>query len=390
MQGAPAGDEFDPRHLFDHPDPYPFFKELRRSSPVFHAVFMSRAAYVITRYDDCLAVLKDADTFSSGSNREVGNFMGRTIIEMDGKEHTRHRALVQQAFVPKGMDGLIPILTALVNELIDRFRGARRVDLVEQFTEPFPIQVIAHVLGIPLQDYQTFGRWAVDLIGFSRDPVAGRAASNAVHDYLLPIVRARRAAPRDDVISRLVTGTVDGEGLSDDEVISFCRLLMPAGAETTFRLIGNLMVALLSERETRWERVRADRDLVRWAIEETLRWETSVLMVSRETTRPTEMRGVPIGARELISVVVASANRDEDHYENPDVFDLDRRAEDHLSFGFGRHHCLGYHLANLEARTAVGALLDRVPNLRLDPEAAPPQITGLAFRSPKALHVRID
>jgi cytochrome P450 len=113
-------------------------------------------------------------------------------------------------------------------------------------------------------------------------------------------------------------------------------------------------------------------------------------MVSRETTRPTEMRGVPIGARELISVVVASANRDEDHYENPDVFDLDRRAEDHLSFGFGRHHCLGYHLANLEARTAVGALLDRVPNLRLDPEAAPPQITGLAFRSPKALHVRID
>jgi cytochrome P450 len=161
---------------------------------------------------------------------------------------------------------------------------------------------------------------------------------------------------------------------------------MPAGAETTFRLIGNMLVALLTDR-ARYERVRADRTLVPWAVEETLRWETSVLMVSRQATRATEIGGFPIPEDGFISVVVASANRDERHYERPDEFDLDRRADDHLAFGFGRHHCLGYHLARLEARVALDAILDRLPELRLDPDAPPPTITGLAFRSPKALRV---
>ena len=196
--------------------------------------------------------------------------------------------------------------------------------------------------------------------------------------------------PADDVISKLVTGTVDGEGLTDDEVVSFLRLLIPAGAETTFKLLGNIFVALLSDREPRWERVRADRTLVPWTIEETLRWETSVLMVSRQATRDVEIRGVPIPAGTNVSVLIASGNRDEDHYENPDVFDLDRRADDHLAFAFARHHCLGYHLARMEVRIALNAILDRLPRLRLDPDAPPPQILGLAFRAPKRVDVRID
>src|SRR4029450_13038717 len=206
----------------------------------------------------------------------------------------------------------------------------------------------------------------------------------AVREYVLPLIAERRARPRDDVISTLVTGTVDGQGLSDEDVVSFLRLLIPAGAEPTFRLIGNMLFALLTERD-RWERVRADRSLVPWAMEETLRWETSVLMGSREGNREVGLRGSTIPADGVVSVVVASANRDEEHYEHPDVFDLDRRADDHLAFGFGRHHCLGYHLARLEARLALTALLDRLPTLRLDPAAPPPTITGLAFRSPKSL-----
>jgi cytochrome P450 len=245
---------------------------------------------------------------------------------------------------------------------------------------------MAHMIGIPRTDYPQFQKWAIDIIAFSRDYPRGLAAAAAVREYLLPVIAARRAAPTDDVISKLVTGTVDGQGLSDEEVVSFLRLLLPAGAETTFRLIGNMLVALLTDRR-RWERVRADRSLVPWAIEETLRWETSVLMVSRQTTRPVVVRGVEIPADELVSVTVASANRDEQHYENPDVYDLDRRADDHLSFGFGRHHCLGYHLARLEARLALTAMLDRLPDLRLDPDAPPPTITGMAFRSPKTLRV---
>jgi cytochrome P450 len=379
-----TGADFSPEFMFDHPDPYPMFAMLRQSQPVMRAEFMNRVAWVLTKYDDCLAVLKDAETNSSRSNAVVGKIMGRTVIEMDAKEHTRHRALVQRVFVPKGLDGLQPALEEMVDEILDHLAGDRRADLVAQFTERFPVQVMAHMVGIPRADYPQFQKWAIDIVGFARDYPRGHAAAAAVRDYLLPIIAERRARPRDDVISTLVTGTVDGQGLSDEDVVSFLRLLIPAGAETTFRLIGNMLFALLTERD-RWERVRADRSLVPWAIEETLRWETSVLMVSRQANREVEFRGVTIPADGVVSVVVASANRDEEHYEHPDVFDLDRRADDHLAFGFGRHHCLGYHLARLEARLALTALLDRLPNLRLDPAAPPPTITGLAFRSPKSL-----
>lgn len=386
MDTAPS---FDPQMLFDHPDPYPMFKMLRASNPVFKSEFMNRVSYVVSKYDDCLFVLKDAELFSSRSNAEVGKVMGRTVIEMDAKEHTRHRALVQAAFVPKAMETLPATLGAMVDELLSAVARDRSADLVSQFTEIFPVKVIAHILGIPTADYPKFQRWAIDIIGFAKDYERGMASSKAVAEYLLPVVRARRAEPREDVISRLAQGTVDGQGLSDDEVISFLRLLMPAGAETTFRLIGNMLFALLTERD-RWERVRADRALVPWVIEETLRWETSVLMVSREATRPITIRGFDVPQGGLVSVIVASANRDEDHYENPDEFDLDRRADDHLAFGFGRHHCLGYHLAKMEARIALGAVLDRFPQLRLDPSAPAPTITGLAFRSPKTLRVLVS
>src|SRR5262249_52475088 len=150
-------------------------------------------------------------------------------------------------------------------------------------------------------DHPQFQAWAIDIIGFPKDLKRGLAAAEALRQYLLPIIRERRTRPEQDVISKLVTGTVDGEGLTDDEVVSFLRLLIPAGAETTFKLMGNLFVALLSDRESRYERVRADRSDVMWAIEETLRWETSVLMVSRQTTRPVEIRGVEIPAETNIS-----------------------------------------------------------------------------------------
>src|SRR5262245_55863277 len=380
--------DFSPEFMFDHPDPYPMFAMLRQSQPVMRAEFMNRVAYILTKYDDCLAVLKDSESYSSRSNAEVGKVMGRTVIEMDGKEHTRNRALVQRMFVPKALDGLEPELQQMLDEIIDQLTGDR-ADLVAQFTERFPVQVMAHMVGIPRADYPQFQQWALDIVGFARDYPRGHAAAAAVREYLLPIIAERRQRPTGDVISTLVTGTVDGQGVSDEDVASFLRLLIPAGAETTFRLIGNILVALLTERE-RWERVRADRSLVPWAIEETLRWETSILMVSRQTNREVEFRGCTIPVDQTLSVVVASANRDEEHYENPDVFDLDRRADDHLAFGFGRHHCIGYHLARLEARLAVSPLLDRFPNLRLDPAAPPPTITGLAFRSPKTVRVLLD
>jgi cytochrome P450 len=381
--------QFDRRVLFDHPDPYPLFAMLRQSQPVLATTHEGRPTFLLTKYDDCLAALHDAETYSSRSNAEAGQVLGRTVLEMDGREHSRYRALVQPAFVPKALDGLQPLMENLVQGLLDTVQRGPRADLVTQFTEHYPVQVIAHLLGIPPADYPRFQRWAQELMGFTRDFARAAATSAEIRTYLLPIIAARRADPRNDVVSRLVTGTVDGHGLSDEEVVSFLRLLIPAGAETTFRLTGNLLVALLTERD-RYERVRADRALVPWAIEETLRWETSIVMLSRETTRPTEVRGVPLPAGALVSVVIGSANRDEDHYDRPDEYDLDRRADDHLAFGFGRHHCLGYHLARTEVQVALSLILDRFPRLRLDPEAPPPSITGMAFRSPRSLPVLVS
>jgi cytochrome P450 len=374
---------FTPEMMFDFPDPYPLFAELRRATPVLQVQAINRLSYVVSRYDDVLTVLRDPDAFSSRANAEVGRYMGRTIIEMDGKEHARMRALISSVFTPRSIELMTARVESLVHEIIDGFAGQARVDLVDRFSMALPIQVIAEIVGVPRRDYPKFKEWSLALIGFPKDPNGGLAASHTLREYLLPFVAARRAEPRDDVISRLVTGTIEGSGLSDEEVISFLRLLIPAGAETTARLLGSMLLALLAERD-RFERVAADRSLVHWAIEETLRWETPVVFVARETTRDTELAGVPIPAGNFVSAILGSANRDETRFPDPDRFDLDRRDDRHVSFGFGRHFCLGSHLARLEARTALNAVLDRLPRMRIDPEAPPPTVTGLAFRSPRS------
>src|SRR5438552_16227651 len=221
---------FDPQLMFDFPDPYPMFAEMRRAQPLAHFPMLWLGNYVVTRYDDVWAVLRDGDTYSSRANFEVGKFFGRTIIGMDGKEHTRTRALVSAVFSARAIEALEPVITRLVHARIDAFAGAGRADLVAELTTIFPVQVIAHIVGVPPGEYTRFMRWSLDLIAFSKDPAKRRAASDHLHAYLLPLRRRRRAAPRDPVLTKLVTGTVDGVGLTDDEVISFLRLLLPAGA----------------------------------------------------------------------------------------------------------------------------------------------------------------
>jgi cytochrome P450 len=388
MTAEPAQVSFSPQDLFDFPDPYPLFASLRRSSPVLRVEQFRRETYMVTRYDDVARVLRDNDTFSSRANAQLSEVMGRNIIQMDGKEHQKHRQIVQYAFHFKSIAALEDYMRETVHQLIDRFAADGYANLVEQFSEPFPIRVIAKLAGVPIQDFDQFKQYALDIIGFTKDPAKGLAASRAVEQFLLPIIAERRADPIDDVLSRLAIGEVDGQRLSDEEIVSFMRLLLPAGAETTFRWIGSTLFALLHHPE-QLEEVLADRSLAAAALEETLRWETPVLFVGRETTRDVEIAGVAIPAGGMVTPVIASANRDESHYPDPDRWDLHRGADDHLSFGGGRHFCLGYHLARIEARIALDAVLDRLCNLRLDPER-PAQIVGLAFRSPKSLHVHFD
>ncbi|MEW6272270.1 MAG: cytochrome P450 [Thermodesulfobacteriota bacterium] len=384
----PAEVSFSPQDLFDFPDPYPLFASLRQESPVLRVRQFGRDTHMVTRYDDVARILRDNDTFSSRANAQLSEVMGRNIIQMDGREHQKHRQIVQYAFHFKSIAALEDFMRDTVHQLIDRFAGDGRADLVEQFSEPFPIRVIAKLAGVPIRDFDQFKQYALDIIGFTKDREKGLAASRAIERFLLPIIAERRREPTDDVLSRLATGEVDGQRLSDEEIVSFMRLLLPAGAETTFRWIGSTLFALLHHPGA-LDEVLADRSLAAAALEETLRWETPVLFVGRETTCDVEIAGVEIPAGKAVTPVIASANRDETHYPDPDRWDLHRGADDHLSFGGGRHFCLGYHLARIEARIALDAILDRLRNLRLDPEQ-PSQIVGLAFRSPKSLHIRFD
>jgi cytochrome P450 len=371
-------------------DPYPAYARLRHESPVLHVQLLSGPGYLLTRYEDVVSVLRDNTLFSSRANADgIGLVMGRTILEMDGKEHGRHRGIVSPVFVPKALVGNLPgVVESIAHGMIDRFANAGRADLVAQFTKTFPLRVMAHIIGIPVDDFDQFQTWALAIIGFTDDPPAGFAAAQAVVDYVRPIVELRRGEPREDLMSKLVHAEVDGARLEDEEIFSFLRLLIPAGAETTYRLIGNTLFGLLTHPE-QLDEVRANRAEIEWAIEEALRWEAPVCLASREPVRPTVIGGVEIPERKPILVAISSANRDESHYPDPARFDIHRRADDHVAFGHGRHFCVGSHLARLEAKTALDALFDRLPSLRLD-RSQESGIYGLAFRSPDRLPVVFD
>jgi cytochrome P450 len=373
------------------PDPYPIYKKLRDEQPVIPLTTIMGVTHLVTRYDDVAAVLKDGKLFSSrGNARGIGLVMGRTILEMEGKEHVRHRSIVTPFFSPRAMkdEKIQAMIASIVHELIDRFAPDGKADLIRQFTFTFPLRVISTIIGIPIEDYESFHRMALDLISVGDDPPRGLAAAQSLLDYLQPILNRLREEPTDDLFSKLVHAEVDGSRLSDEEILSFLRLLLPAGAETTYRLTGTCLYALLHFPEV-WEEVSVDRSKIDLLVEEVLRWEAPVSYVSREATQRTELSGCEVPEKAMLSVVVGSANRDERHYDDPDRFDLHRNNADHLGFGFGEHFCAGSHLARLEVDIALNALLDRLPNLRLDREQKS-TVVGLAFRSPDRMPVLFD
>jgi len=373
------------------PDPYPVYRRLRRERPVVGVAGVIGTAYLVTRYDHVIAALKDSTTFSSrGNARAIGLVMGKTILEMEGREHLRHRKVVTPAFSLRALRGGIDrMVERTVHELIDAFAKDGRADLVPQLTFTFPLRVVASIIGIPIDDFATFHRKAIDLISVGDDPARGFEAAEWIVGYLRPILDARRRHPEDDLLSTLVHAEVEGERLTEEEVLSFLRLLLPAGAETTYRLTGSTLFALLTHPEV-LEDVRADATRIDAVLEEVLRWESPVQYVSREATRDVDLGGCTLPAGGLAMLALGSANRDEQRFADPDRFVVGRpNVGDHVAFGFGEHFCLGSHLGKLEAKVAVAALIDRLPNLRLDPDVSA-RMVGLAFRSPDRLPVRFD
>jgi cytochrome P450 len=346
------------------------------------------ADVTVLGFDAAQEVLSDPDTYSAGIYEMImGPVMGRTLLQMDGAEHRANRALVSPAFRTKLMQRWeTELVQVVVDELIDSMVERGKADLVREFTFAFPVQVIARLLGLPRSDYPRFQRLSIELLNVVYDWDRGIAAAKEMGEYLAGVLAERRREPSDDLISELATVEVDGSTLTDEEIFAFVRLMLPAGVETTYRSSGNLLVALLTKPEN-LEQVLANRAQLPRAIEEALRWEPPITSIVRSCVRDTTLGGVEVDAGMTVNISVASANRDPARYSNPDEFDLDRKNISHFTFGHGPHTCLGMHLARMESRVALNALFDRLPGLRLDPDAEPPKITGVAFRSPAALPV---
>lgn len=390
--------EFDDFVSGDVRDPYTELARLRREEPVQKIEIPGipgqegKPIVMVYRYDEAQQMLRDNETFSSAIIIQAfGDVFGKHVmLGMDEPEHGRHRGLVAKAFSQKALarweDTLV---TRIGNALIDRFAKRGSVDLVKEFNFPYPTLIIAGLLGLPQDDYAQFQKWSISLLSFTVNPERGKEASAALADYFRPILAARREEPRDDLISRLAGAEIDGEQLSDEEIFSFLRLLLPAGVETTYRAFGNLMFGLLTNPE-QLEALRVDRSLIPQAIEEAVRWEPPLSMITRIASRDTELGGVHIPEGSSVMPVLGAANRQDERFPDPDQFDIFRESKANIGWGHGVHVCLGMHLARLEMRVALNLLLDRLPNLRLDPGAEEAYIRGQVFRSPTALPIVFD
>jgi cytochrome P450 len=348
--------------------------------------------FTVLSYKHVSEVYADPDAYSNAAFKDnLGQTFGRTITTMDPPEHSRYRRIFQKAFLPQNVAKWgDPLVGPVVNGLIEKFIRRGTADLIEEFAQTYPFEIIYRQLALPPSDGAVFHRLAVaqNLIG--NDPIHALEASRNLGDYFAAMVTQRRASPGDDLASALVTATVEGESLPEDVVVSFLRQLINAAGDTTFRGTSVFLTALLQNPE-QLQALRAERSLMPQAIEEALRWESPVSFTVREAVRDTTLARVKIRAGSRLYPAIASANRDENVFPDPHRFDIFReRKNRNIVFALGPHICLGQHLARLEITRAVNAILDAMPRLRLDDRKAAPVIRGAMLRYPKHLYVRFD
>ena len=367
-------------------NPYPFYARLRAEAPVWRTTLPDkRPAWLVTRYEDVARVLKDEafakdklnamDPEQRAKAPWVPGFLKpleRNMLDLDDPDHARLRSLVSKAFTPRLIERLRGRIEALCEDLLDAMeRGARRkggAELVAGYALPLPATVIAELLGVPAEDHAKFHRWSSRLVSVSskRDMLRAVPAALAFVRYLRKLIERRRADPRDDLVTALIRAEEAGDRLSEDELLAMAFLLLVAGHETTVNLIASGTLALLEHPEQA-NALRDDPSLAKPAVEELLRYTSPVEMATERYPRgDAEVGGVTVPRGELVLAVLGSANRDERHFEDPDVLDLARDPNRHLAFGRGgMHHCLGAPLARMEGQIAINALLRRFPEARL-------------------------
>ena len=360
-------------------DPYPTYRALREHEPVKR---MPNGSYFLTRYDDLLTAYKNTKAFSSDKKKEFAPKYGASLLYEhhttslvfnDPPAHTRVRRLIMGALSPRAIAGMEPDLIALVDRLLDAIAANGDVDLIEDFAAAIPIEVIGNLLGVPETERAPLRGWSLAILG-ALEPVIGAEAfargNSAVDDFLgyLKILVARRRAkpgnPDRDVLTRLIQGEDNGERLTEKELLHNCIFLLNAGHETTTNLIGNGLVAL-SAHPTQKKRLIENPGLIKTAVEEILRFESSNQLGNRMTTEPVELSGVTMPAGTSVTLCIGAANRDPRQFNDPETLDIGRTPNRHLAFATGAHQCAGMALARLEGAIAISRFLARFPSYAL-------------------------
>lgn len=366
LEAASAHDGHSPFAPAVLADPAVAYSYLLQDAPAYHCKRFDPPFYILSRYHDVAAALRDIATFSS----EFGQgprFTPPAGMLSDPPQHTFFRSLVQQAFMPRAVEALAARIAAVADELLDRCPDRAEFDLHDDYAFPLPVIVIAEMLGVPAGDLHRFKHWsdaAVAAMGSERpDEFADVLAELSA--YLSGQIQRARSEPADtNLITRLAHAEESGRGLEDADLLSVITQLLVGGNETTTSLITNAVWRLTGEPRL-WQRLVAEPDLVAGVVEESLRFDPPVLGLYRNTTRPVHVHGVEIPAGSKVMLHYAAANRDPRVFETPDEFRLDRPTRRHLAFGLGVHFCIGAQLARLEARTALAALVRRLPDLTL-------------------------
>ena len=378
-------------------DPYGFFEYMRKTEPVWRGTLMDSAMvppelmgadeWTLFDFESVFAAFRDDDVYGSEMyNNTIGLVFGPTILGMHGKQHHDHRSLVAKAFRQSALTQWEPeVIDPICDQLVDEIKNDGEADLVKAVTFEFPTRVTAALLGLPQEDLELFRRLSLELISITEDIEAGLTASVELGTYFQDQVDQRRKTMTEDIIGDLVAAEIDGEKLTDEAIISFLRLLLPAGLETTYRSSSNLLYLLLTHPD-QLKALQQDRDLIPAAMEEGLRYETPLVMVPRNTNCDVEIHGIPIPQGAQVNLCIGSANRDEARWIDADAFNIHRPRRAHISFAGGIHSCLGMHLARVETKAMLNSLFDRVTDLQLVPDDDT-KIMGMPLRSPKHLHV---
>jgi cytochrome P450 len=365
---------------------------MREEAPVVEVRWNGERAWILLTYEALRDALRDERTFPSAASyrRTTDPAVGRTLNSMEGAEHTRNRAVVSPAFRRQRMlTYRDEVLEPVCHAVVDRFAGEPEVDLRAVLTHRLPMEVITRLLGLRTEDADALERWSNALFTYPFDPEGALTAKAEFTTFLEGVMDERRAEPGDDLISTLVNGEFQGRALDEEEILSFLRLLFPAGTHNTTNAIGNLFFALL-ERPERFARVREDLDARDWAVEEALRWEPPVGNLPRRArAEGAVFHGVELPPDAPMVYSFAAAGRDPAMFPDPDRFDPDRRPQEMLTFGLGEHFCLGAWLGRQEMRVALDVVIERTTHLELtDVEAARPR--GGSLRGPEALPVSIE